>query len=275
MRSSFHPVPFALVVLCVTTLSAGLLAPRALANGPEIGIDGGHAVPIASTAISLEAEYVRIEAPLDEGVLAGRLPGSMHCEYHLHNPLHHAVRVPMAFVVPVAEFRWSHSAPTDDPSLGLSVHLLAPYPQPGESLSVRRLPVARTAWNGLVTNVPDSLPCWTVPIPPDSTVVLLIESRVVWSSGSDGTTSGRMLTYCTRPARLWRGPIAKAEIDIKFGEAAAALLRSARPGSNLSIRIEPKGFAWTDEGIRWRFENWEPDEDCVVSLDYTLVDPEE
>jgi hypothetical protein len=275
MRSPFHRIPFAVIFALVSIASACVLAPRSFANGPEIGLDGGHAVPIASTSVSLEAEYVRIEAPLDEGVLGGRLPGSMHCEYHLHNPLHYAVSVPMAFVVPLQEFRWSHSSPTDDPSLGLNVHLLAPYPQPGESLAVRRLPIARTAWNGLVTDVPDSLPTWTVPIPPETTVVLLIESRVVWSSGSDGTSSSRMLTYCTRPARLWKGPIAKAEIDIKFGEAAAALLRAARPDSNLTIRIEPKGYTWIDEGIRWTFKDWEPEQDCVVSIDYTLVDPEE
>jgi len=194
-----------------------LAATTALANGPEIGIDAGYVVPVASTAVSLAGEWVVIDLPLD-AVPDGPEPiGSMTCVYHLHNPLPRAVRVPMAFVVPQPEIRYGLRPPTDEPGLRLSARLGRMYPAPDETLAVRRMPVSRAAWGDLVSGVPDSLPTWTVPIPADTTVVLLVSSKVTWSRFADGESDDKRLTYCTRPARMWKGPIGHAEIEFRFG----------------------------------------------------------
>lgn len=266
MLGPSHRVAF---VCAVATASILTLVPgRGVANGPEIGLDAGHAVPIASSDVSLESESVTIDLPL------GAASGSMHCQYRLRNPSHHTVRVPMAFVIPSAAASSfpGMPAPSDDPALGLTVQLVLDEQDHRRALNVRRMPVAEAAWRDIVTDVPDSLPTWVVPIPPETTVTLAIASRVKWTGGSDGETSGEMLTYCTRPARLWKGPIKEAVIEFRVGEAAAALLRAAKPDSNLTVRLEPTGSAWTNRGVRWRFRDWEPDADCVLSVQYQLAE---
>ncbi len=270
-------LPFLLAIAFATCPGAS-----ARANGPEIGIDAGHAVPVASTAVSLDSEWVRIDLPLDVGTAGDSTFGSMHCVYHLHNPLSRAVVVRMAFVTPSPWLPPDAHLGAPPAASRPSVHVAegSPWVAPGSPMSewlttravpVRVRPVNAAAWDGLVAGAPDSLPTWTLRLPARGEVALFIDSRVQWSVGSDGESSGRMLTYCTRPARLWKGPIHEATIEFRIGEVGAYLLRRAPADSEWTRRIAPAGWEWTNEGILWRFHDWEPDADCVLSINFPLL----
>lgn len=254
-----------------STFTALLLsvAGPTFANGPEIGIDAGMIVPIASTHVELESEWVDVFAPL------GEEEGRLECLYRLRNRSRKAVVVRMGFLVgsPSMDPKMSPSH-WDDPALGLEASLLG-----GEPLVVRRERVRPGAWSAVADAIPDSIPVWEVPIPADSAIQLQIRSRITWSGGSDGNYHGIALTYAARPARLWAGSIGRAVIEFHLGDVQTALIRgllsrprppgetSETPGAPV-ITVRPEGHAWTWEGIRWTFEHWEPTEDVTLRIDW-------
>jgi hypothetical protein len=244
-----------------------LLACSAQANGPEIGIDAGMVIPVASANVELEREWVDIHAALG-------MDGTLECMYRLRNRSHKARTVPMGFVVAVPSTDPVNSpSHWDDPALGLEVH----YPS-GTPIPVRREAARKRAWREIAEAMPDSLPVFDVPVPPESSVTFMITSRITWSGGSDGEHHGVILKYVATPARLWAGPIGHAEIAFHFSDLEVALLRQAwettrfvedlGPGS-VRVEIKPAGFTWTNDGVLWKFDHWEPRENPTVSIDWT------
>lgn len=254
-----------------TTLAvvlAVLLAGTARANGPEIGIDAGVVVPVASSNVELEKEWVDIRASLG-------VDGTLECMYLLRNRSHKARIVPMGFLVGGPSVDREFASHWDDPALGLEVH----YPS-GKAIPVRREAARKHAWSEIAESMPDSLPVFDIPIPADSAVAFLITSRISWSGGSDGENHGVMLKYVATPARLWSGPVGHAEIAFHFSDLEVALLRQAwettrfvedvAPGS-VKVEIKPAGFTWTNDGVLWKFDHWEPRENPTVWIDW--MDP--
>ena len=237
----------------------------ARANGPEIGIDAGMVIPVASTNIELEAEWVDVSAPL------GLEEGKLECMYRLRNRGHKARVVTMGFLVGGPSVNPVESpSHWDDPALGLEVHRLD-----GSPLPVRREAARKRAWRELLYEMPDSLPVFDVPIPADSVAVFVINSRITWSGGSDGNDSGVRLRYIATPARLWAGPVGHAEIRFRFSGLDAALLKKAwktTAQDSLQVTIAPAGFTWTNDGVLWKFDQWEPRENPTVSIDWTVPD---
>jgi hypothetical protein len=246
----FHRI---LLASCALLLAAAI----ARANGPEIGIDAGMIIPVASTNIELEAEWVQITSPL-----AGE--GRLECQYRLRNRSHKARDFSMGFLVAGPSVDPSH---WDDPALELEVHLLD-----GTALPVRREAARKRAWREVAEAMPDSLPVFDVRVPADSTVDLVINSRITWSGGSDGDNTGVLLRYIATPARLWAGPVGHAEIRFRFSDLEAVLLKNAwkAPQDSLRVSIAPAGFTWTIDGVLWKFDHWEPRENPTVSIDWIV-----
>lgn len=242
-----------------SALAVGLLLPRcAIANGPEIGYDGGSIVPLVSRDIQLVRETVDLYAPLDDEYAAGRAT----CRYQLANLSDRSRTLSMSFIGGYPQ-GWNYPLPFSQSGFWVACD--------GVRAVVRMEKTDAVRWAGFGVSVPDSLPVWKVTVPARDSAIVEIEYEIRWSGGSDGETNGRDLTYYARPATLWAGPIREATFTIHLGEIATALLRDRpinRDVGSVRIGVEPSDAEWTWDGLRWKRANWEPDQNFRFSVSW-------
>ena len=232
----------------------GLLfaADLALANGPEIGFDGGSIVPLASTDVRLVRETVELHAPLTDDYE----PGRAECVYELLNLSSRPRTLAMSFVGGW-NARWSpDESPHGAPPVRVRVD--------GRETAVRMERARPASWAEFGVDGPQVLPVWNVTLPPRDSVMVQVDYEIHWSGGSDGSSDGREMTYHARPARLWAGTIRDATFTLHLGTVTTALLRDRAINmeeTSVKLRIVPADLEWTADGLRWRRRDWEPDHD--------------
>jgi hypothetical protein len=232
------------------------------ANGPEVAVidTGASLVPVHSSTIQLLAANVSVVLPnsTDEG-----RPGQVECDYLLRNPASEPATITMAFVTGdndpgrsdvVRSYRDSEFAVT----------------AAGDVVPVKVRPILAESWRDIVDSPPDSLPTWELVLPPQGNVRLLISYRVWWSAAKLPADERwqAYFKYNARPAALWAGPIGEARISFAVNGLNSGLLRCLLEGNPCtSANISPPGFEWAYPGVTWRFRDWEPDCDFVITAD--------
>ena len=229
----------------------------ALANGPEVGLDGGSIFPIASKDVQLVREYVLARLPLGGGAAA------VECEYTLRNRSATAQTFRMGFVTSAPDGFEPEVRTAQYRSADLHVR------EGRRELPVALMPVDPSRWKALISSVPDSLFTWSVSIAGRDSVRLSIRYHAQWSGGSDGLSSDLRFTYHARPAALWAGPIEKATVVFMLGDLESQLLRhSASSPGGPSVSLTPSGFAWYSSGVKWEFSDWEPADDFSLTIEW-------
>lgn len=242
-----------------------LLAPAlALANGPEVGIEGGAAFPIESRDVRL----VREEVVLDmRGAGEFGLDGSARCVYVLRNLSSRPVEIAMGFLLnppisPESPESWSEHYRAAD----LEVT------QDGVARVVTMRPQRHKEFNRWYWAAPDSVPSWSLRFGPRAESRVEIRYHAMWTGGCDGYDCGRSMRYFTRPAAFWAGRLEHARFELIVGNAGViqGLRRGVREGR---VSVLPARHRWTSTGVVWEFEQWEPDSDLVFSVATNELDP--
>lgn len=239
------------------SLGAALLVTgpsEALANGPEVINSGACLVPVSSSVIQLTSVHVTVRVPKDNG-----LGGSVNCRYLLSNPTSSPVTITMAFVVG-AEGRLEAVSGLEDSGFNVRAD--------GVAVRVSMQSIRGKDWTDLVTYPPGQLPSWRVTVPADGSTDLRIEYSVWWgSSRTDEPHPYSVMKYHARAARLWAASIGIATIEFDLTNAGGHFWRCVFDPAGLALgKISPEGFDWTDEGVRWVFHDWVPEEDFEVRL---------
>ncbi len=239
-------------------------------NGAEIGRDAGMIFPLESTVVHLAAETVDVRYDW----MARR--GDAECVYHLGNGSDSSRTFDMAFVTNAHNWLPGNMGPFYA-ELDMVVDI------DGAAVPVQMAPVHASSWADLVKPPPDSLPAWTVTIPPRDTVRVHMTYRVWPSGGSDGHTGGMALTYRCRPAALWAGPVGKAVIRFRMDRLEQYVMRSISSAYEIvCLDVRPTGWgtdvedrAWDREDRHraervfvWEFQEWEPEEDVSVGVEW-------
>jgi hypothetical protein len=224
---------------------------QVLANGPTVGRDAGGIVPLQNTQVQLIAEEVTIELPGSD-ILEGRV----HCRYSLKNLSDRDQQFDMGFVVPSTYFKRFHLYRSPDFRVKVFSESFR-----RQACNVRYESVDRGKWADFFDrNVPDSLPVWQITMSPGAMVFVDIDYKIGWSVAGPWYS----FTYHTRSAALWEGPITSAKVLVTFGDLMNAMVRAGERDSVVSWAIEPANYVWTDRGIEWTFEDWEPTSDIRI-----------
>jgi len=235
----------------------------ARANGPEVGINAGSIFPIASEDIQLVSETVCVQIPMDWDDV------TVHCDYTLRNLTDQDKTFKVGFVTSATVLLSKRFEEKSDHRLPFNVR------QDDKSLPVTIQLVDHLLWDDFLGGEQDSLPVWEMTIPAREKAQLSIHYASSWSGGGEGKSYGMIFTYYARSASLWAGSIEKANITFCFGGILTKLLRFSQPDApGLRISIEPEGYTWYSNGLKWEFTNWEPATDFVVSIDITEGDDE-
>ena len=246
-------------MLAVTWLTIAWLPLPCHANGPEVGWDGGHLIPMESSLIRLVGEMVDVTL---EG--EGHPGGRVNVTYWLFNPVPQAMTINMTFLL------------HDDAFIGSSAILRREYDftvSIGDSLvPLRWAPAAvDNKWTEFGITASDTLPVWTIQIPGRTTLPIEMHYAVEATGGADGVNYGFHFRYLTKSARLWAGTIEFAQFRVRTRLLPDLLARRNPVLSECdSALISPPGW-FVDAGVlTWRFEDWEPDVD--ISLDLSCVE---
>lgn len=242
-----------------------LIAPcLALANGPEVGIEGGALFPIESRDVQLVREEVVLDLrdPDDDGP-----DGSAHCVYVLRNLSSRPVDIAMGFLLnepisPESQESWNELYRMAE----LSVT------QDGRPRAVTYRPQRRGEFRQWYWAAPDSVPSWTLRFAPRGESRVEIRYRVEWSGGCDGFDCGQRMRYFTRPAALWAGMLESARFELRLGDSGL-VRRLQRAQATGRVRVQPARHRWTDTGVLWEFQAWEPDSDLVFGVEWNWLDP--
>ena len=253
-------------IAAVAWVLVALAAPDpTLANGPEVGFDGGGIVPLASHEIQLVRETVDLFVTLSDEYP----PGRASCHYVLANPSSKSRTISMSFVGGYAG--GGNFGPPPGPA-EFRVHIA------GAPVPVRLKKVVRDRWVRYDVAIPDSLPVWEVTIPARDSTSVDIEYEIRWSGGSDSSTDGRDLRYFAHPAELWAGTIREATFRLHLGRVTTALLRDLpfnRDQGPVRLFVHPADAEWTPDGIAWRRTHWEPDHDFRFRVDWDVADDDD
>jgi hypothetical protein len=112
----------------------------------------------------------------------------------------------------------------------------------------------------------DSFPVWELTIPPRAMSTVEMRYFADWDAGCDGGCF-QFFRYYARPAALWAGRLERASFRLHLGDDTF-VRRLLRPRAPWSASVTPGGFQWTKDGVSWGFEDWKPDSDLVVRVDY-------
>ncbi len=240
-----------------------VLSDPVLANGAGVGRDAGMIFPVASDSVQLFAEFVNIRLPDDRGE-----PGHATCRYVLRNLAATRCEFEMAFVTN-APFVIVTEPPRGTTAESYRRHYVDAGFEvllDGTPLEVGYAAVARGQWTDLVRDAPDSLPVWNVTLEPHVLGHLQMKYDVDWSGGSEGGHRSARLTYHALPAALWAGHIEWAEIHFELAPLAALVLACGpQLGSCFSVSIDPPGYEWSEDGLGWCYQDWEPTTDFSFS----------
>lgn len=241
--------------ILIVVASCFLCPDKAQANSPEVYRAGATLVPIQSTAVRLESEYVFVNLVLpDDGI------GKVRVRYELANMSADSVSLSMAFVTGQAE-----GEGVGDIDLSRQVHFKVVADD--APLSTRLLAIDAADWLPIVTDPPDSLLTWDLVIAPDAKVSLDIEYLIV---PLQRKVPGGMLcsfTYPARPASLWVGNVGSATFSFSVGGMGGRLLKSLLTNCrDVSSSISPEGYHWSSQGVVWSYRDWEPDEDFRIDI---------
>jgi len=228
------PLPPAAValpaLLALPLLLCSLLPAALLANGAEIGRDAGMVFPLESTIVHLAAETVDVRYDW-----MGR-EGTAECVYHLGNGSDSTRSFDMAFVTNSFQGPPGYTA-RFYAALDMKVDIA------GAPVAVRSEPVRVLDWTGMITPPPDSLPVWNVTIPARDTVRVHMTYRVWPSGGSDGSSGGMALSYRTRPAALWAGPVGRAAVRFRMRGLDRYAMRSlSSEHASICVEVRPEGW---------------------------------
>lgn len=244
--------------LIMVYLALILVVAPALPNGPEVMFTGASLVPVRSVDVALVREQVRIELPPTS---SWSDPGHVSCRYWLHNTSSEPVAVDMAFVTGGRFERAAHLS-TVIRDAGLTVT------RQGEVVEVRRAALEPALWSGLMTAPPDSLPVFRVAIGAGETTEVTIDYGINWLPTPRRDDPAHVIRYHAQPAALWKGRIERAEILVSFERLSGRIMRRLHEGGpSLGTRFLPDDYTWTDEGVQWVFEDWEPDRDFEIWMD--------
>lgn len=253
------------LLVCIVALT--LLTPLARANGPEIGRDGGTIVPLRSADVQLAREEVIAE------IEGQAMQGVVRCTYVLRNLSERSLHFEMSFVTDP-----QLQSPLDDERDYQSPRFRVA--QEGRPLAVRLEPADSTEWkqyrNPMAWSRPDSMPVFTVSLEPRDSTHLSIDYRVQGTGGADGGNWSNRFRYLTRAAKLWAGPIEKAEFTVRYDLPA---ILSQQLGSewtrHLSCDIWPVPYHYSGGVFRWSYRDWEPEHDIELELNFIESDPYE
>lgn len=234
--------------------------PGASANGPNIGRDAGTVFPLTTDRIQLVSEFVTVRLSAEGGA------GSAECLYVLRNLTDEKQSFEMAFLT-------GSSYRQDDPENRASPALDLHVSHGRRELVVSMAALDRARWEPLIANPPDSIPVWKVVIEPRADAALWISYGIGWSGGGEGRSHHQAFTYYAKPAASWAGRIEQATIVFALNSLTAKAL-ACLPDSATCVQrtIEPAGYRWTDAGLRWDLNDWEPAED--FRLDLRWMDPD-
>jgi len=243
-------------LMLVVVLGAGALGiSNTWANGPEVISTGATLIPVRSSAVRLVLETVHIDLPVP--LASG---GRVECDYHLKNTIDESVAFSMAFVTAMSGQQAEDVAEVFKDS---GFRVVAD----GHELPSRLQPISPEDWEPFVSDPPESLRVWDLSMPPGGEIHLNISYNVWPAPREDSTGTWYTFTYPARPASLWAGEVAAAEFIFTVGGLGGPLLECLLTQSDcVTARIAPEGYAWTGQGLSWRFINWEPDRDFEVSL---------
>lgn len=237
------------------------VVPSALANGPEVGFDAGAIYPVDSRAIRLVSETVdvRLTSPFDTAQ-------SAVCVYELKNLTDSTQRFFMAFVA---------NAPIspESPESWREMYRGAGFQvwQDGRPRRVRLYPDRAEALQQGYGVRADSFPAWRLSIGSRATSTVRMRYRPEWTGGSDGESAGGVFTYYAKPAARWAGRLDRATFRLHLGDTA--LVRRLRQvGAPWTVEISPRSFAWTPDGLRWEFRDWEPDTDLRIVIGHPTTE---
>jgi len=93
-------------------------------------------------------------------------------------------------------------------------------------------------------------------------------SYVTWPHGvGDWESLSCDFTYYAKPASLWKGQVAEAELVFTLGDLDGPSLEHLLTGDDSVIaEIAPPGYTWSNDGLKWSFTDWEPDGEFRVSM---------
>lgn len=247
-KSGFLGVVLSFFMLLMST------AGPASANGPTVGRDAGMIFPLNNEDIQLTSENVTIELPGSTS-----LYGRVDCDYSLKNLTDKFQSFEVAFVAPSPFFGPQRLDRSADFSVYVIRQGIRPHPA-----KVNYERIERSRWDGMVPAEVDSLPVWEVHIPPQQTVRLRIGYNVSWSAAGPEC----FFTYHTKTAALWAGVVKRATITITFGGLMNALLKCQNEQQEcLRWNFKPSNCNWTKRGFEWKFEDWEPSENIVITVE--------
>lgn len=234
-----------------------LVATATQANGPNIGRDPGGIFPVANDDIQLVSEEVSVAPGHDDD------PGWARCVYHLRNLTDREHVLDVAFYI--RSIGWGIAS--DYPIFASRLEFRAT--QDGRPLPVAVEKIDPARWQAVASAPVDSLPTWTMTIGPHEETRLVLDYQVVWTRGADGSTGYQELTYHARPASLWAGVIESAVIEFQLDPLTMKLIEEHRlTDERFELRIEPGGYEWTGNVIRWRLTDWDAAVDPEVSFSY-------
>jgi len=108
---------------------------------------------------------------------------------------------------------------------------------------------------------------WEVSWAPGQTRTLGCSYRTGMPDHVFGLGYGRRLRYVVKTGALWQGKIGTAEITFRFANDPRRYANSTHPESVVRRTTYPDNVEWlSDKELRWRFEDWEPEEDIFLEL---------
>lgn len=234
----------------------------ARANGPEIGFDAGTIFPIESRNIQLVSETVTIDLPAEAYSNASKVKHNAVCKYVLRNLSDSTLTFHMAFV---SNTRYEAADTLDIVSNSYEVT------QDGRNCEVSYYRSRENEFFSEFGSNQVLFPTWALSLGPHATSVVEILYNASWTGGCDGEGCGYSFTYHAPPAALWAGRIEHADFQLRIPDKTF-LRNFQRREAPWNAHVSPPGCRWSTDGLGWSFENWEPDTDLQMWVNYPAYD---
>ena len=113
--------------------------------------------------------------------------------------------------------------------------------------------------------------CWQFDWAPLETRIVRISYNMGYPESFRGMLDGWRVNYVVRTGALWKGPIKRADFQIRFPSDVT----SYQSETSRVVVSHPKQATWvSNREVKWHFENWEPRKDIQVAR-YAWVGPTE